>query len=249
VSVSEVFVFTSILLFGPGPATLMVVVDGLWISLTQKDRRAYRAAFNMAEPALSTWIAGTMFFAVANVPPLAVHHQIVAGLLPAGIAMAASYFLINSTLTALAIALETGGSAFALWQRHALYLGINYYAPASLAILAVRDTSGINLDVVGLTLSLLVLSYVAYKTAASRVMDAEQHLSDVERLYQATVQTLAIAVDAKDQVTHGHICRVQRHTLVVARAMGITDTTALKALEAASLLHDVGSWQCRLRVE
>ena len=40
VSVSEVFVFTSILLFGPGPATLVVVVDGLWISLTQTHRRS-----------------------------------------------------------------------------------------------------------------------------------------------------------------------------------------------------------------
>ena len=56
----------------------------------------------------------------------------------------------------------------------------------------------------------------------------------------ATVETLAIAVDAKDQVTHGHIRRVQRHTIAVARALGVTDELELRALEAASLLHDVG---------
>jgi putative nucleotidyltransferase with HDIG domain len=63
---------------------------------------------------------------------------------------------------------------------------------------------------------------------------------EVEHLYQATVATLAIAVDAKDQVTHGHIRRVQRHTLALARALGVTDPNELKSLEAASLLHDVG---------
>jgi putative nucleotidyltransferase with HDIG domain len=59
-------------------------------------------------------------------------------------------------------------------------------------------------------------------------------------LYRATVETLAIAVDAKDQVTHGHIRRVQRHTVAVARALGASAPLDLRALEAASLLHDVG---------
>src|ERR1700674_2207439 len=35
VSVSEVFVFTSVLLFGPAVATLTVAMDGVWISLRQ----------------------------------------------------------------------------------------------------------------------------------------------------------------------------------------------------------------------
>jgi putative nucleotidyltransferase with HDIG domain len=41
-------------------------------------------------------------------------------------------------------------------------------------------------------------------------------------------------------VTHGHIRRVQRHTVAVARALGVADALELRALEAASLLHDVG---------
>jgi putative nucleotidyltransferase with HDIG domain len=47
-------------------------------------------------------------------------------------------------------------------------------------------------------------------------------------------------VDAKDQVTHGHIRRVQRHTVTLAGRLGMTDGIELKALRAASLLHDVG---------
>jgi HD-GYP domain-containing protein (c-di-GMP phosphodiesterase class II) len=87
---------------------------------------------------------------------------------------------------------------------------------------------------------LLLLSYTAYKAAATRVEAAHDHVRDVEHLYSATIETLAIAVDAKDQVTHGHIRRVQRHTLALAGRLGITDETELKALGAASLLHDVG---------
>ena len=49
-----------------------------------------------------------------------------------------------------------------------------------------------------------------------------------------------MAVDAKDQVTHGHIRRVQEHSVDLARHMGVDDDNLIKAIEAASLLHDMG---------
>jgi putative nucleotidyltransferase with HDIG domain len=86
----------------------------------------------------------------------------------------------------------------------------------------------------------LVLSHIAYREASARVDAAHKHLAEVERLYKATVETLAVAVDAKDQVTHGHIRRVQRHAMAVARKLGLADGEELRALESAALLHDVG---------
>lgn len=240
VSVSEVFLFTSLILYGPGPATLMVAVDGLWASFNHRDRRLYRTLFNVAEPSLSTLAAGTIFFVVAGLPPfepVRVHPD---SYLVPSLAMAASYFLFNSLLQAAAVAIESGETIADIWSQHALYLGINYYAAASLATLAVQNAARINLEVLGLVVPLLVLSYAAYKSAASRIEDADLHLKDVEQLYQATVETLAVAVDAKDQVTHGHIRRVQRHTLVLARALGVREPLELKAVAAAALLHDVG---------
>jgi putative nucleotidyltransferase with HDIG domain len=240
VSMSEVFVFTSVLLFGPAPATLTVAIDGLWIFFTQKRRRLYRGLFNVAEPAISTWVAGIVFFAIARVPPLAQSHATPPALMLPAVAMAATYFLLNSVLQSVAVALESGESPFAVWSQHALYLGINYYAAASLAALAVQNGSGLNVQVIGLLAPLLLLSYAAYNVAASRIGDSQQHSRDVEHLYQATVETLAIAVDAKDQVTHGHIRRVQRHTMALARDLGMHEEIELHALEAAALLHDVG---------
>ena len=57
---------------------------------------------------------------------------------------------------------------------------------------------------------------------------------------QSTIEAFATAVDAKDQVTHGHIRRVQSYCLALARDLGADDEPTLKALEAAALLHDVG---------
>jgi putative nucleotidyltransferase with HDIG domain len=236
VSVSEVFVFVSILMFGPAIPTLTVAVDGLLISLTQKNRRLYRALFNVAEPAISTWAAAFVYFAIAPVIP----GGSFATSMPATIAMAAAFFTLNSGLSALAVALETDGSAFAFWRSHAWYLAVNYYAAASLATLAVSTGSHLNFAVAGLAAPLLLLSYVAYRESSSRAEEASRHVQDVERLYRASVEMLAIAVDAKDQVTHGHIRRVQQHTLAVAAALGVTDATELKAIEAGALLHDIG---------
>lgn len=240
VSVSEVFVFASVLLFGPAPATLTVAADGLWSSLRHRERRLDRTLFNVAEPAISTLSAGAIFFIVGGVSPFDAAHVRPASDVGPALAMSATYFLLNSGLQAMVVAIEAGVPVLTVWKQHALYLAINYYAAASLAVLGVQNSSGLNLEVAGLIVPLLILSYAAYKAAASRIEDAQIHISEVEQLYQATVETLAIAVDAKDQVTHGHIRRVQRHTLAVAKALGVTDPMELKAIDAASLLHDVG---------
>jgi len=239
VSVSEVFVFATVVLFGPEAATLTVAVDGLWTSLTQKHRRAYRALFNIAEPAISIWAAGHVYVLVAGSTTAA---QVGHGLTPlvASMAMAATFFALNSGLTSVAIALEAETSAFDVWRRHAAYLAVNYYAAASLATLVVGSGLSINVTVLGLVVPLLILSYVAYQQASTRIDAAHHHVQEVEHLYRAATEMLAIAVDAKDQVTHGHIRRVQRQTLAVARALGVSSATELKAIEAGALLHDIG---------
>src|SRR5439155_9339379 len=50
----------------------------------------------------------------------------------------------------------------------------------------------------------------------------------------------AMAIDAKDQVTHGHIRRVQTFATRLAREVGIRDEKLIRAIEAAALLHDMG---------
>ncbi len=59
-------------------------------------------------------------------------------------------------------------------------------------------------------------------------------------MFLSTIEALALAIDAKDQVTHGHIRRVQRYTMALAEALGITGQKELDAIRAAALLHDTG---------
>jgi diguanylate cyclase (GGDEF)-like protein/putative nucleotidyltransferase with HDIG domain len=56
----------------------------------------------------------------------------------------------------------------------------------------------------------------------------------------STIETLAMAIDAKDQITHGHIRRVQHFAIGLAKAVGVNDKEQINAIEAASLLHDMG---------
>ena len=82
--------------------------------------------------------------------------------------------------------------------------------------------------------------YVTYSVSMGRVKDANSHLSQLNRLYMSTIETLAMAIDAKDQITHGHIRRVQHLAEELARAVGVKDSQQIRAIEAASLLHDMG---------
>ncbi len=73
-----------------------------------------------------------------------------------------------------------------------------------------------------------------------RVDDAHRHLSELNNLYLSTIETLAMAIDAKDQITHGHIRRVQVQAVALSKAMGVKESAQIRAIEAAALLHDMG---------
>src|SRR5438270_8205830 len=57
ISISETFVFTAVLLYGPAAGTVIVALDGLigafWIS--KRHSEVHRALFNMSAPAVSAW--------------------------------------------------------------------------------------------------------------------------------------------------------------------------------------------------
>lgn len=244
-SVSETFVFAAVLLYGPAAATMVVALDSLVISLWifRQSRRAERLLFNLAAPAVAVWIAANAFYAIADVPPLAVTPRPILGLVFPLLILAIIYFLLNSWLIAIAVALEQRSSAVRVWGKNFLWLSLNYFSGASVAALLLPYLQGPSsgfVRVLGVLLPLLLISYLTLKTALGRVDDANLHLAELNRLYLSTIETLAMAIDAKDQITHGHIRRVQIFAVGLARAMGVTDADQLKAIEAAALLHDMG---------
>jgi diguanylate cyclase (GGDEF)-like protein/putative nucleotidyltransferase with HDIG domain len=88
-------------------------------------------------------------------------------------------------------------------------------------------------------LVLTYISYITYKTFFRRVQASSQHIETLTRLYIATIESLAMAIDAKDQTAQGHIRRVRAMCESLARAAGYP-ADQMEGLKAAALLHDIG---------
>ena len=243
VSSSETFVFTAVLLYGPAAGTIIVALDALVISFWISKRRnePHRALFNVSAPAVSVWCASQLFFQIAGIAPLVKEEPSRSyAILPALIVFALAYFALNSWLITFVIALEKRLNPVKVWTSNFLWMSLNYFAGASIAFLFVGYNRRIDIGYIGVIVPLLLVLYFTFKTTISRVEDADRHLEQLNRLYLSTIETLAMAIDAKDQVTHGHIRRVQAHATSLAREVGVRDENLLKAIEAAALLHDMG---------
>jgi putative nucleotidyltransferase with HDIG domain len=79
-----------------------------------------------------------------------------------------------------------------------------------------------------------------YKVYSVNLGDSSRRLSQLSQLQMSIIETLALAIDAKDHSTHGHARRVQVYAVGVARGMGINNPEDLEALSTAALLHDIG---------
>lgn len=244
ISISETFVFTSVLLFGPAAGTLTVTLDVLAISwwLARRGHPIYRIAFNIFALPSALWVGAHLFYALADVEPLALSNtpvQISTLIIPLT-AFTIVYFSLNSWLIALAISFERGISPAVIWKHNFAWLSLNYFGGASVAALLVTYTRNLDYSYLAFVVPLLAVLYFTFSMAMGRVEDANRHLSELNTLYMSTIETLAMAIDAKDQITHGHIRRVQTYAIGLARAIGITDQAQISAIEAASLLHDMG---------
>ena len=154
--------------------------------------------------------------------------------------LALSYFAVNSWLIATALGFEQRTSPMEVWRRNFIWLGLNHLVGASMAVMIVAYTPTIDFPTISAVLPLLIVTYLMFRTSLGRIDDAHQHVSQVNEMHLATIEALALAVDAKDQITHGHIRRVQVYTVELAKRLGVKDERQLQAIETAALLHDMG---------
>jgi putative nucleotidyltransferase with HDIG domain len=242
VSVSETFVFASVLLYGPAAGTITVVLESLvmsyWLPVSQRGFR--RTLFNAAATAFAIWTSGTAFYWIVGTNVHTNQTVVFPTHFMALAAFTVLYFLLNSWLVAIAVAVHSEQSPLKVWWPQFTWLSVNYFAGASAAAVIVTYRQRIDTNTLLIIVPLLVVSYVTFRTAMARVGDAAKHLSQLNSLYLSTIETLAMAIDAKDQITHGHIRRVQAYAVGLAKRVGIVDESLIRAIEAASLLHDTG---------
>jgi putative nucleotidyltransferase with HDIG domain len=159
---------------------------------------------------------------------------------------AAAYFATNTLSIAVVIALTEGKRARAVWRESYLWTFPNYLVGAAVAwaVGAVSRT-------LGWQTSLLVLPvlYFVYRTHSFYVQrlesekrqaeDRREHAEEVAALHRRAMQTLALAIEAKDQTTADHLERVEIYAVEVGKDLGLSESE-LEALRAAALLHDIG---------
>ncbi len=79
----------------------------------------------------------------------------------------------------------------------------------------------------------------AYKVYLGRVEDERRHTQEMADLHLATIEALALAIDAKDQTSQLHIRRVQLYAAALARGLGMSENE-IQGVKTAALLHDIG---------
>ncbi|HYM22774.1 MAG TPA: HD domain-containing phosphohydrolase [Vicinamibacterales bacterium] len=239
IAIDDTFYMAIAILFGPGPATVAIAAGGF--ALPVRRRRPLRQiVFNTASLALSMWAASSTFFLIAQVDPLAISRAPMATLVLPLLALCVVYFVFNTGLMATVIGLDTRTPPLQIWRAHFQWLSVSFFGAASLAFCLVLLLQQASMAALVIVLPLLAIFHLTLRASFGRLDDANRHLSDMDRLYLSTIETLAMAIDAKDDVTHDHVRRVQTYASGLAKALGVADELTLKALAAAALLHDTG---------
>jgi len=245
-SISDTFNIAAAVLFGPSAGAITAALDGLVLSsqFAFTRRTAHRVLFNIAVSAIAIWAAARVFFALAGNRPLDDGPWGAVRLIGLLAVFAAVNYLLNTGLVAMAVSLERRLSPLTVWREHFLNLWATHFGGA-LAVVPLlmlqrwRPSIGA-VELLVLIVPLPAILYTTFRHAVGRVQDQVAHLGQLNRVYVAVIEALAQAVDAKDQVTHDHIRRVQTQSVRLARALGVTGDDELQAIMAASLLHDVG---------
>ena len=111
------------------------------------------------------------------------------------------------------------------------------FAPAavSLGVVSVRSQE----VVLWAALAAVTLVYVFVEWLFGPLYEDLSQQAETDRTYFRSVEALALAVDAKDSVSSGHLKRVQIYSTEIGKALNCSEYE-IRTLEFGALLHDIG---------
>jgi hypothetical protein len=229
--------YLSLLVLGPG-ATSWVAMAGGWAqcSFNRKTKTPwYRTAFSMSSLVLAMEAAAQVLRLSGGSGPEASLDVLIRSV----VASSLVYFFANTALIAIVMALQSRRSIFRVWDQDYLWSAPNYLIGAFAAAIAVRGFHAWGYASIVLLGLPLFLTYRLYTVYLSRVEDERRHVSELSTMHLATVEALALAIDAKDPTVKSHVQRVQLYAIALAKAIQAPDTV-IDGVRVAALLHDVG---------
>jgi diguanylate cyclase (GGDEF)-like protein/putative nucleotidyltransferase with HDIG domain len=238
-SVSYAVDFASLLLLG-ADATMFVAAASAWSQCTFRTKsraEPYRTLFSMASLVITVKFAGLVYGWFGG-SALTDAFSLTAVTRPL-VGAATGYFICNTALIATAIGLTTRQPILKVWNENFLWSAPSYFVGAGAAGVAANVIDRGGYWMASLLAAPLYLTYRTYKVYMGRVQDQQQHVLQVSDLHLATIEALALAIDAKDQTAQSHIRRVQVYAAGLARALGMTENE-IQGVKTAALLHDIG---------
>ncbi len=241
-SLTFVLTFTAIIRFGPSAGVLVGAIGSLSNGLFPKRQPWHQIAFNVALTMLGTWASGLGYLALNDQQLFLRVPQTYLAVVAASLC----YFVLNTGGVATIVALCTEQNPIRLWKGTFLWTAPSYLAGACASTMLMM-LFGRHAGIILLFISpVIYAAHQFYATTAARSEEKQQHIEELQLsqehladLYLATIKSLALAIDAKDQYTHQHILRVQHYAVATAQHMGITGVE-LEAINTGALLHDIG---------
>jgi diguanylate cyclase (GGDEF)-like protein/putative nucleotidyltransferase with HDIG domain len=150
------------------------------------------------------------------------------------------YFFLNTSMVAAAIALSTRQAIVSVWQRNFLWSAPSYLAGAALAAFATASSSHSWSGWLALLAVPLYLIFRSTATVVARLREEQEETRRAMDVQLATIEALALAIEAKAGCTPEHIRSIQQYAAMMAEAAGLSDRD-VQGVRTAALLHDIGN--------
>jgi diguanylate cyclase (GGDEF)-like protein/putative nucleotidyltransferase with HDIG domain len=150
-----------------------------------------------------------------------------------------AYFTVNTVILAGIIGATSRRSPFKVWQESYLWTAPQYLVGGVIACSFHLLSAWLGWMGILCTIPVIYLVYKSYSVYLARVDEQQKHIIEMAELHLRTIETLALAIDAKDDTTASHVRRVQIYAKEIGKDLGLCESE-MRALEAAALLHDIG---------
>ena len=245
VSISEAITFLAVMMLGPFYAALLAAIDQILASHRLRLRPSLYL-FNVSNHTISMFLAGQVYYIVVlqsnSQLGTGIGQSLVVFALPL-MALAFTHYTLHLAVVGVMSHMTHGVRFWETVRDTFPWEPVTYMAGATVAGLINYAFSKHGAFITGMTLLLVlpvpIIIYYTFKTYHDKLGQKETHYEKLTSIYDSIIEMLAMAIDAKDEVTHDHLQRVKLFARRMGEVLGLSDLE-IEALEAGALLHDIG---------
>lgn len=159
--------------------------------------------------------------------------------LVATVFMASVYYFVTNISNSIFLKIEKSLSiAQITWEKY-LWTGSFYVSSVLLTFLLHFSLLEFGLAFGWVVLTVVFAGHLTHKIYLAKLQQKTKEIVEASRIHLATVEALATAIDARDQVGIGHVRRTQIYAEGIGQILGLSEGE-IQALRTGALLHDIG---------